>query len=40
MDPQELLAGFFDWIIKQPSCNIKQKIELFKEIKSTLIEEQ
>ena len=40
MDPQELLAEFFDWIMKQPSCNTEQKIELFKEIKSTLIEEQ
>jgi hypothetical protein len=40
MDPQELLAEFFDWIIKQPSCNTERKIELFKEIKSTLIEEQ
>jgi hypothetical protein len=40
MDPQELLAEFFDWIIKQLSCNTERKIELFKEIKSTLIKEQ
>ena len=27
-DPQDLLAEFFDWLIKQPGCNNKQKIEL------------
>ena len=40
MDPQELLAEFFDWIMKQPGCNTERKIELFTKIKSTLVEEE
>jgi hypothetical protein len=40
MDPQELLAEFFDWIIKQLGCNTEWKIELYTKIKNTLIEEE
>jgi hypothetical protein len=39
-DPQDLLADFFDWIMKQPGCNTERKIELYTKIKSTLIEEE
>ncbi len=39
-DPQDLLAKFFDWIMKQPGCNTKQKIGLYTKIKSTLVEEE
>jgi hypothetical protein len=40
MDPQDLLAEFFDWLMKQPGCNTERKIELFTKIKSTLVEEE
>jgi hypothetical protein len=40
MDPQELLAEFFNWIMKQLGCNTERKIELYTKIKSTLIEEE
>ena len=37
---QDLLAEFFDWLVKQPGCNNEQKIELYTKMKDTLVEEQ
>ena len=39
-DPQDLLAEFFDWLMKQPGYNTEKKIELYTNIKNTLIEEE
>ena len=39
-DPQDILAEFFDWMMKQGGCNTEKKIELYTKIKSTLIEEE
>jgi hypothetical protein len=39
-DPQDILAEFFDWMMKQHGCNTEKKIELYTKIKSTLIEEE
>jgi len=39
-DPQDLLAEFFDWLMKQPGCNSERKIEIYEKIKSVLIEEE
>jgi hypothetical protein len=40
MDPQDLLAEFFNWMMKQLGCNTERKIELYTKIKDTLIEEE
>ena len=39
-DPQDLLTEFFDWLMKQPGYNTEKKIELYTNIKNTLIEEE
>ena len=39
-DSQDLLAEFFDWLIKQPGYNNEQKIELYMKIKDTLVKEE
>jgi hypothetical protein len=40
MDAQDLLAEFFNWLMKQLGCHTERKIELFTKIKSTLVEEE
>jgi len=39
-DPQDLLAEFFDWLVKQPGCNSERKIEMYGTMKRVLIEEE
>ena len=39
-NPQDLLAEFFEWLIKQPGCNNEWKIELYMKIKDTLVKEE
>ena len=39
-DPQDLLAEFFDWLMKQPGCNSERKIEIYETIKKVLIQEE
>lgn len=39
-DPQDLLAEFFEWLMKQPGYNTERKIEHYTKIKNMLVDEE